>query len=156
MIDRTLAHDLRGVIAAAASNIEYARTQSLPEDVVAALNESANELRVASDVIALLGAQSERVLEIDLRAAILVHRAESAIAVDATQAPFLLNATAGAIAALGKHLAALAPRGRLKTEPAQCTLAPVDGVPATAVLSAANLDGSLTDGTLSLRPRGND
>lgn len=158
MIERSLAHDLRGVIAAAASNVEFVRAHPLSDELAAALVESSNELRVASDVVALLGgsAQSDRALEVDLRAVVLVFRGEGALAVDATEAPFAMRGTPSALATAAQHLCAIASRGRVRIVGDTCTLAPIDPAAArdflvTVGLRQVGLEGTLTPEGLVLR-----
>lgn len=155
-MDRSLAHDLRGVIAAAASNIEFVRAHPLGDELGAALAETGNELRVASDVVAILGAHGDRALEVDLRAAILVFRGTSALAVDATEPPFTAHGTADALAIAAQELCAVAPRGRARIVDLTCILAPVDvdatqALLGTGVLRQIALEGTLTPEGLVLR-----
>jgi hypothetical protein len=157
-MDRSLAHDLRGVIAAAASNIEFVRAQPIGDEIGVALTETAHELRVASDIVALLGAQPDRTLEIDLRAAILAFRGESALAVDATEPPFAARGTSTALAAAARQLCLVAERGRARIVGGAFIVAPVDvaaaeALLATAVLPGIGLEGMLTVEGLVLRPK---
>lgn len=154
-MDRTLAHDVRGVIAAATSNIEFARQHELPEELSVALVESLRELRVAADVIALLGSTGERTLEVDLRAALMIHRGSEPVAVDATQEPFLVRGTSVQIGELARHICAISLRGRTSTESEKCTVGPVDpdgtrAILATDLLRTLGLRGHLDGSTLVL------
>lgn len=155
-MDRVLAHDLRGAIAAATSNVEFAREHPLPGELGIALTEALNELRVVSDVIALLGSTGERSLDIDLRAAFMVHRGDGALAVDATEPPFIVQATSVQIGAVARAVCAISLRGRASTESGKCTVSPIDpdgarALLATDALTAAGLEGHLDGSTLLLK-----
>jgi hypothetical protein len=155
-MDRSLAHDLRGAVAAATSNIEFVRSHPLAEGLGLALSETLNELRVVSDVIALLGSAGERVLEVDLRAAFMVHRGGGALGVDATEAPFVVRANSVQIGEVATRVCAISLRGRASTESEKCTVAPVDpdgarALLATDVLANAHLKGELHGSSLILK-----
>ncbi len=154
-MERALAHDLRGVLAAASSNIEYARAHELPAELAEALVEAVHELRVAADVIALLGSTGERTLEVDLRAALMLHRGGDPLAVDATGAPFLVRGTSVQVGELARRVCTISLRGRTSTESEKCTVGPVDpdgarALLATDVLSAVGVRGHLDGSTLVL------
>lgn len=148
MIDRSVAHDLRGLIAAASSNIEFVRGHAIGEELALALVESGHELRIASDVVALLAAHGERPLEVDVRAAVLVHRGAHATAVDATDPPFLLRGSANELATFAQQLCEMAPRGRVRIEGDTCTVAPIEK---HASIAGCSVEAALSDEGLLLR-----
>lgn len=98
-MERAFFHDVRGVLGAAASNVEFLRARESGERA-SVLAEIANELRLASDAIALAGsADDQRVLEVDARALFFVARGGRAFAIDGTQPPFVMKGARGALLA---------------------------------------------------------
>jgi hypothetical protein len=83
---RPIAHDLRSLLAAALANVEYLRDLQEPGETLDAANETVAELRLAADVLALLGALSlGRLAQIDLRAVLwLAQRCGAPLRVDPT------------------------------------------------------------------------
>ena len=160
-IARALAHDLRGAIAAASSNIDFVRAQELTPDVQAALEESQRGLRLASDVIAILGTSGERPLEVDLRALLLIHRGAGALAIDSTEPPFLVTGELAALSSLGITLCTIGSRARVRSQADRCALEPVDPGGARAwiasdKLAAVGLSGQLTGQMLVLTRKTKD
>lgn len=156
MTTRALLHDVRGVLGAASSNVEFLRAQHPEGEPV--LEEIAHELRLVADVIALTGAaEDERVVELDLRALLLFRRGESSFAIDATQPPFPLTASRRALSSFAAELVAAAPRGAgIEVTARGCTVYGLD--PATAerlrgagVLAEASIDATVESGSLILR-----
>jgi hypothetical protein len=138
-IARALAHDLRGAIAAASSNIDFARSQELTPEVQAALEESQRGLRLASDVVAILGTSGERPLEVDLRALLLIHRGSSALAIDSTEPPFLVTGDIADLTSVGVSLCSIGSRARVRSQADRCALEPVDPGGARAVIASEKL-----------------
>jgi len=101
-MERAFFHDVRGVLGAAASNVEFLRAREAGE-TRSVLAEIANELRLASDAIALAGStDDERVLEVDVRALFFVARGARPFAIDGTQEPFAIKGARGAIMAFAR------------------------------------------------------
>jgi hypothetical protein len=111
MTNGSLFHDLRGILAAASSNVEFVRTREPASAVAPVLDEIAHELRLVADVIAIIGADDDRVLEVDLRALLLVARGARSFAIDATTPPFPLRAHRSALSAFAAAMIDLSSRG---------------------------------------------
>ena len=154
-IDRSLAHDVRGVLAAAASNLEYVRAHEISTEVRSAVTESLHELRLVADVIALLATTEGRAIEVDFRAALMLHRGAIALGIDATEPLFLVRAPPAAIHALASTICGIAARARVRTDGSACSIDPVDpdgarALLGTAALSESGLRGELNDRVLVL------
>jgi hypothetical protein len=98
---RPIAHDLRSLLAAALANVEYLRDLQEPGESQDAANETVAELRLAADVLALLGALSlGRLAQIDLRAVLwLAQRCGAPLRVDPTGPPVEVRAELSALRA---------------------------------------------------------
>ena len=107
-LTRQIGHDLRGLLAAATTNIEYLRElEGMPEVGIPVTHEIEHELRLAADVLELLASPHDpvRPIEIDLRGFFwLARRAGGFITLDATMPPFLVR---GPFAAVEKLVAAI-------------------------------------------------
>ncbi|MEO7093822.1 MAG: hypothetical protein ABI175_11270 [Polyangiales bacterium] len=114
-LTRQIGHDLRGLLAAATTNIEYIRELAgFPEDGVAVTQEIENELRLTADVIELLASPHDaaRAIEIDLRGFFwLARRSGGFITLDATMPPFLVRGPFGAIEKLVAAIGAASSEG---------------------------------------------
>ncbi len=101
---RALWHDVRSVLAAASTNVEYMATlPGMPEEAAEVAREVQNELRLATDVIALVSSMRDpdAIVELDFRAVIwLGRRTGNRILVDATVQPFLVRGRHASILAL--------------------------------------------------------
>jgi len=101
---RGLWHDVRSLLAAATTNVEYMGTlPDMPREAVDVAREVQNELRLATDVIALVSSMRDpdAIVELDFRAIIwLGRRTGNRILVDATVAPFLVRGRHGSILTL--------------------------------------------------------
>jgi hypothetical protein len=118
-----VAHDLRGLVAAATISIEYLRDlEGMPTEAVGVAVEIESELRLAAEVIGLLDDNRDpaRVAPIDLRALFWLATHEgSPILMTATQPPFVLRGPVDSLRELVSSLAAVAREG--------CTLRVDDG-----------------------------
>jgi hypothetical protein len=107
-LTRQIGHDLRGLLAAATTNIEYIRElPTLPRDALPVTHEIEHELRLAADVIELLASPHDpvRPIEIDLRGFFwLQRRSGGFITLDATMPPFVVR---GPFAAIEELVAAI-------------------------------------------------
>ena len=103
---RPIAHDLRSLLAAALANAEYLRDLQEPGEAQDAANETVAELRLAADVLALLGALSlGRQAQIDLRAVLwLAQRCGAPLRVDPTGPPVEVRAELHALRAFASAL----------------------------------------------------
>lgn len=110
-MSRALFHDVRGVLGAAASNVDFLRSRAAAPDVSPVLDEIAHELRLVADVIALAGASDDRVVELDVRALLFFARGTRSFAVDATHAPFVVRAHRSALVAFASEVVDAASRG---------------------------------------------
>lgn len=94
-LTRQIGHDLRGLLAAATTNIEYLRElEGMPEGAIPVTQEIEHELRLAADVLELLASPHDpvRPIEIDLRGFFwLARRNGGFITLDATMPPFLVR-----------------------------------------------------------------
>lgn len=122
-----------------------------------ALTESLHELRLVADVIALLATSNDRAIEVDFRAALMIHRGAIALGIDATEPLFLIRAPAAAVHALASAICTIAARARVRTDGSACSIDPVDpdgarALLATAALSESGLQGELNERVLVLSP----
>jgi hypothetical protein len=101
---RGLWHDVRSLLAAATTNAEYMATlPDMPTEAVEVAREVQNELRLATDIIALVSSMRDpdALVELDFRAVIwLGRRTGHRILVDATVAPFVVRGRHASILAL--------------------------------------------------------
>jgi hypothetical protein len=126
MTTRALFHDVRGVLAAASSNVEFARARAEGE-LQPVLEEVEHELRLVSDVIALTGSSDEeRVVEVDLRALLFVVRDTRPFAIDATQPPFIIAGTRSALASFAESVIAATHRGGVDVSRNACSVRGID------------------------------
>ncbi len=158
MSSRALFHDVRGVLGAAASNIEFLRARDLGTEAAPVLDEVAHELRLVSDVIALVGsAVEDRVVEIDLRAALFVQRASRPFSIDGTGAPFPVCASRRAILEFAAAMLDASSRGAgIRVSDNGCTVhgldrGALDGLRAAAVVAESSLVATVEDEALILR-----
>ena len=110
---RPIAHDLRSLLAAALANAEYLRDLQEPGETLDAANETVAELRLAADVLALLGALSlGRTAQIDLRAVLWVaQRCGAPLRVDPTGPPVEVRAELHALRAFATAIESVADAG---------------------------------------------
>jgi len=111
---RPIAHDLRSLLAAALANAEYLRDLHEEEgEARDAANETVAELRLAADVLALLGALSlGRQAHIDLRAVLWVaQRCGAPLRLDPTGPPVEVRAELTALRAFASAIEAVADPG---------------------------------------------
>jgi len=123
MTTRALFHDVRGVLAAASSNVEFARAHAQSKELEPVLEEVANELRLISDVIALMGAvDEERVVEVDVRALLFAARGARPFAIDASQPPFLISGKRSELTSFAAAVLDATPRGGADVARDGCTV----------------------------------
>jgi signal transduction histidine kinase len=110
---RPIAHDLRSLLAAALSNAEYLRDLHEEGEARDAANETVAEVRLAADVLALLGALSlGRLAQIDLRAVLWVaQRCGAPLRVDPTGPAVEVRAELSALRAFASAVEAVADPG---------------------------------------------
>jgi hypothetical protein len=137
-LTRQIGHDLRGLLAAATTNIEYIRElEKLPRDAVPVTHEIEHELRLAADVIELLASPHDpaRAIEFDLRAFFwLARRAGGFITLDATMPPFPVRGPFAAIEELVTAIGAASFEGTtLEIEPGTMRLRGLDRAAAEAL-----------------------
>ena len=104
---RSLAHDLRSLLAAATTNLEYTESiEGMPPEAVEVVAEVRHELRLLADVLDVYaGAHaSDRVVELDLRAPLWLARSRKRIIIDPTTPPWLVRGAFGAIQALASAI----------------------------------------------------
>lgn len=128
---RAIWHDVRSVLAAATTNVEFVSASVLTDEQREVLVEIDHEIRLAADVIEIVSANRDehRAIVLDLRALLWVARRSGApIVVDATTAPFPVRGPYGALSALVEALASIAiPErpGAFVTARSTCRLSPV-------------------------------
>ncbi len=155
-----LRHDLRGLIAAATTNIEYLRDlPDLPGEAPEVLVEIENVLRLAANVVEHAGpARDPRaVVEVDLRALFwIARRRGAAIVVDATLAPFTVRGSLSSLHALVDAIAGCAIEGSISVDQA-FGVHGLDPVKALGVVSGGTTLPVtlhlLADGSIEIRRR---
>ena len=154
MTTSALFHDVRGVLAAASSNVEFARARAEGE-LQPVLAEIEHELRLVSDVIALTGSSDpERVLEVDLRALLFFARDARPFAIDATQPPFLVTGKRSALASFAEAIIAATRRGGLDVIRDACSVRGIDAALAEhLVCPDERVCSTVEGGSLILRRR---
>jgi hypothetical protein len=160
-MSRALFHDVRGVLGAAASNIDFLRarlvTVSVGEEASPVLDEIAHELRLVSDVIALAGSADDRVVELDLRAVLFFARGARPLAIDATHPPFIVRARRSELLAFASDAIAAASRdAAVVVSEGACVLrgiesVAVDRLRSAEMLRAASVVATIEGGALVLR-----
>lgn len=130
---RAIWHDVRSLLAAAVTNVEYLQSGELPAETREVVREVEHEIRLAADVIEVVTARRDhdRVVELDLRALLWVARRSGApILVDATTAPFFVRGRHAELQALVDAILPTVATGRtasVTTEAAdRCAVSPVD------------------------------
>jgi hypothetical protein len=138
-IDSRLWHDVRGVLAAASANAEYVRSRELPEDLASVVREIEHEIRLASDVIGVVGGTDrQRMIEVDLRALLLVARGGSALQIDATQPPFVVCGQCDALEAFAARVvAATSSAATVTVDDGSCIFRGLDAKAAAELSTAA-------------------
>ncbi len=137
-----LGHDLRSLLAAATTNLEFVRVseglEGEPADILAEVDR---ELRLAADVLELVTSSrpAERVSAVDLRAAFwLARRVGGRVVVDAASEPFPIRVNVAALLAWVAELAMTCPPragAQLVRESEELRIAPVDLEPTRAFLA---------------------
>lgn len=160
-----LGHDLRSLLAAATTNLEFVRVseglEGEPADILAEVD---CELRLAADVLELVTSSRplERVSAVDLRAAFwLARRVGGRVVVDAASEPFPIRVNVAALLGWVTELATTCPPrvgAHLVREPEELRIAPVDRDATTAFIGDARaeelgLSVELSGDVLILRAR---
>jgi hypothetical protein len=160
-----LGHDLRSLLAAATTNLEFVRVseglEGEPADILAEVDR---ELRLAADVLELVTSSRppERVSAVDLRAAFwLARRVGGRVVVDAASEPFPIRANVAALLSWVSELATTCPHragAPLVREPEELRIAPVDRDATAKFIDDARaeelgLSVELSDDVLILRAR---
>jgi hypothetical protein len=158
---RALWHDVRSVLAAATTNVEYiGGLADMPGEAIEVVREIEHELRLAADVIDLVTARrdADRVVEIDVRALVwLARRSGGRIVVDVTGAPFPVRAPYARLLALTELLLACVPEGATAQMRVADGLLQIDGADldeagfAALDLSSFGIDVAGTDAGIVIR-----
>jgi hypothetical protein len=158
-----LGHDLRSLLAAATTNLEFVRVseglEGEPADILAEVDR---ELRLAADVLELVTSSRplERVSAVDLRAAFwLARRVGGRVVVDAASEPFPVRANVAALLDWVSELATSCPPrigAQLVREAEELRIGPVDRAATMAFIDDARAEElglvvELVDDVLVLR-----
>lgn len=137
-----LGHDLRSLLAAATTNLEFVRVseglEGEPADILAEVD---HELRLAADVIEFVTSSRalERVSAVDLRAAFwLARRAGGRVVVDAAAEPYPVRASVSALLAWISALSTTCPHAagaHLIREGDELRISPIDPVASAPFVS---------------------
>lgn len=160
---RAIWHDVRSVLAAAVTNVEYLGGAGIPQELIEVVREVEHEIRLAADVIEIVSANRDpqRKIELDLRALLWVaRRANAPVSVDATTAPFAIRGQYPLLTALVDAIVAAAIPGKLVSvacaAASTCTLGNLDVERIDRAIAAArdldlDVDVDRERGTLVLR-----
>src|SRR5258708_25656939 len=111
---RGLWHDVRSLLAAATTNVEYLSTLAgVPAEGIEVAREIENEIRLATGIIEMVSSERDpqTIVELDLRVVLWLTRTSGVrIVVDATLPPSIIRGPFGAVMKLSDGIvAAIAP-----------------------------------------------